>query len=75
MSGDGIAFDSIAFGPFVFGEVVGAKNHIESWKMDRIVFVDCFFFNAVVPMMKSWCGNDVLEPVKPDADIGVDEYG
>ena len=41
--------------------------------MNREVHVDCFFFNAVVPMVKARCDQKFFDPGEAPAEIGVDK--
>jgi hypothetical protein len=52
---DRVATDTVAFGPFALGQMMGAENAVEPGEMDGEVYVDGFAFNAVMPMVEARC--------------------
>ena len=67
--GNRVATNTIAIRPTVFGHVPCPKYQVDYREMNRKIFVDRFFFDAVMPVVEAWGGNDVLKPSKRDSNI------
>ena len=66
---NGVICDSVAFWPFVFGQMMSSKQPIQKRKMNGVVDVDCFFFDAVVPVVISGCHKKPLHWPKHKPDV------
>jgi len=51
-----------------------STEKVQERYVDSKVFVDRLVFGFIVPMIKLRLGKDILQPAKPKAEIGMDEY-
>ena len=58
--GDRMTTNTVAFGPAIARHVKRSEYHIDYWEMDREVFVNRFFLDAMMPVVKAWRRDDVL---------------
>lgn len=64
---------SVASGPFLLGEVIGAKHPIQERKVDGKIHIYCLVLYAMMPVMESWCDKESLYHRETPVQVGVYE--
>ena len=65
--------DAVALWPSILRQVVRAEHAIDQGKMDGVVDVHGFLFDAMVPVVESGRRQNVLQPAKVETQVRMDE--
>ena len=65
--------NSVAGRPGVFGQIIGAKQSVEEWKMNCEVHVHRGWFDSVVPVMEARADQDFFKQWQSPAEVRVNE--
>lgn len=65
---------SVTFGPDIIGKMLRAANSIQNRKVHRVIDIDCFLLNPVMPMVIAWRDDQLLQEAKSESDIRMYEH-